>query len=85
MAVQILYFANVREKLGRGGDVLDLPDSVTTPEQLVDWLIQRDPASAAAFADRDRLRCAVDQVITALDAPLGQPAEIAFFPPVTGG
>ena len=38
-----------------------------------------------AFADRDRLRCAVDQAFVALDAPIAGATEIAIFPPVTGG
>jgi sulfur-carrier protein len=85
MRVQILYFARLREAVGKDADQLHLPDAVTTPTLLADWLGTLGPGYAEAFADRTRLRCAVDQTMVALDAPFGSPQEIAFFPPVTGG
>jgi sulfur-carrier protein len=85
MRVQILYFARLREMIGKDADQLDLPDAVTTPTLLADWLGTFGPGYAEAFADRARLRCAVDQTMVALDAPFCSPQEIAFFPPVTGG
>lgn len=83
--VSILYFANVRELVGRDGEEIDLPETVTTPAALADWLSAQSPGHAAALADRVKLRCAVDQMLMPLDAPLGAAREIAFFPPVTGG
>ncbi len=85
MEVNIIYFARVREQVGRESDRLVLPDSVTTPAALLTWLAARDPACATAFGDHQRIRCAVDQVMVALDAPFGTAHEIALFPPVTGG
>jgi molybdopterin synthase sulfur carrier subunit len=58
---------------------------VTTPAALIAWLSGRGIGYAEAFADPARLRCAVDQVMVSLDAPLGSAREIAIFPPVTGG
>ena len=53
---------------------------------LVDWLAtSRGGGYAEAFADRDRLRAAVDQRFVALAAPIGGAREVAIFPPVTGG
>jgi sulfur-carrier protein len=83
--VKILYFASIREAIGQSSDDVDLPDSVTTPAQLADWLAGQGDCYATAFARRETLRCAADQVMIALDAPLGAATEIAFFPPVTGG
>lgn len=85
MAIELLYFAWVREKVGTGGERVDPPAEVTSVSALIDWLAERSPAHAAAFADRDRLRAAVDQVFVAMDAPLGNAREVAIFPPVTGG
>ncbi len=85
MPVHILYFARLKDVIGRDSDLCDLPASVTTPTLLVDWLAEMGPGYAAAFADRARLRCAVDQVMVGLDTTFSEPAEIAFFPPVTGG
>ncbi len=86
MAVTILYLAWVREKVGIAEEVIDtLPSDVTTPALLAQWLALRGEGYAAAFEDASRLRCAVDQQMMAMDAALGSPSEIAFFPPVTGG
>ena len=86
MAVTLLYLAWVREKVGITEEVIDtLPPGIETPSALALWLASRGEGYAAAFADLSRLRCAVDQQMTAMDGPLGNPAEIAFFPPVTGG
>ena len=86
MAVTLLYLAWVREKVGVAEEVIDaLPPGIDTPSALALWLALRGEGYAAAFADLSRLRCAVDQQMTAMDGPLGNPKEIAFFPPVTGG
>ena len=79
--VTLLYFAKVREAVGTGEERIDLPAIVSTIADLADWLAERHPI----FADRDRLRVAVDQVMARFDTPIGDAKEIAFFPPVTGG
>lgn len=83
--VTLLYFASVREAIGSGEEVLDVPGSVSTPRELIGWLAGQGAGYATAFAAPEKLRCAIDQVMAALDAPLGNPREVAFFPPVTGG
>jgi sulfur-carrier protein len=83
--VRLCYFARVRELIGLDGEAVDLPSLITTPRALATWLAQRGAGYGEAFADLARLRCAIDQQMTSLDAPLGTPDEIAFFPPVTGG
>lgn len=85
MAIEMLYFAWVRERIGRGGEAVDPPAEVATVDDLIGWLAARGAAHAAAFADRRRLRAALDQVFVPLDARLGSAREVAIFPPVTGG
>ncbi len=85
MAIDLLYFAWVRERMGRAQEVVDLPAEVTTVAALVDWLAARDAGSAAALEDRARLRAAVDQSFVGMDASIAGAREIALFPPVTGG
>ncbi|KQU49651.1 molybdopterin synthase sulfur carrier subunit [Sphingomonas sp. Leaf339] len=85
MAIRMLYFAWVRESVGTGEEVVDPPATVATVAALIDWLATGSAAHAAAFAERDRLRAAVDQVFVPLDAPIGGAREVALFPPVTGG
>lgn len=85
MSLELLYFAWVREAIGSGGERVDPPASVETVANLIDWLAARGGGYAEAFADRGRLRAALDQRFVALDAPLGEARELALFPPVTGG
>ena len=79
--VTLLYFAKVREAVGVGEELIDLPAGVATVADLADWLARRHDI----FADRDRLRVAVDQVMARFDTSIVGALEIAFFPPVTGG
>jgi molybdopterin synthase sulfur carrier subunit len=81
----MLYFAWVRERVGRGSDTVEPPADVTTVAALLDWLTARGEGYAAAFADRARLRAAVDQRFVPLDASIARAREVAIFPPVTGG
>ncbi|MEO9131332.1 MAG: molybdopterin converting factor subunit 1 [Sphingomonas sp.] len=85
MAIDLLYFSWVREAIGTGAETLEPPDGLASVGDLVGWLATLSDGHAHAFADRARLRAAVDQVFVPLDAPLGRPREVAIFPPVTGG
>jgi molybdopterin synthase sulfur carrier subunit len=85
MALALLYFARVREAIGKDGEEVDPPAAIATVAELADWLAERGGGYAEAFADRTRLRAAIDQRFVSLDAPLGKVREVAFFPPVTGG
>lgn len=83
--MQILYFAWVREKIGKDEETIALPAGINNVTALLDWLKGLSAGHAEAFADTARLRIAIDQKFAPLDAPLGNAREIAIFPPVTGG
>lgn len=83
MKVRVRYFASIREALGPG-EVIDLTGDCTLGA-LRDRLIERGGAHAQALARSRALRAAVDQVMRGEDAMLAEGAEVAFFPPVTGG
>ena len=85
MALDLLYFAWVRERIGRDGETVDPPREVATVDQLIGWLAQRGGGYAAALTDRSRLRAAIDQSFAPLDAPIAEAREVALLPPVTGG
>ncbi len=85
MAIEILYFAWVREAVGCDGETISPPETVIVVADLLDWLSARSEAHGRALADRGRLRVAIDQGFAALDAPISGAREIAIFPPVTGG
>ena len=85
MALEMLYFAWVRENVGRGSERVEPPAEVTTVAALLDWLAADSAAHAQAFEDRAKLRAAVDQAFVPLDASIVDAREVAIFPPVTGG
>jgi len=83
MKVHVRYFASLREALGSGETVT--VDEGTTVGALRDRLIAQDAAHAAALARGRAVRSALDQQMCGDDALVGEGAEVAFFPPVTGG
>jgi molybdopterin synthase sulfur carrier subunit len=85
MTVRLLYFAWVREKVGRADEVVDLPMHVKTIADLMTWLKTRGPEYASAFERAEVIRAAIDQQHVRPAAVIEGAREIAFFPPVTGG
>lgn len=83
--MKILYFARLRQIIGRGQDDLALPTEVNTIRGLIDYLKTRDERVAEAFGDLRTLKVAVNQKYVTFDAVLDGATEVAFFPPVTGG
>lgn len=83
--MKVLYFAWLRERLNRGHDEFDLPDSVATVGDLMDWIGRNDEAAELAFADRRLIRAAVDEELADHDASIVGAATVALFPPMTGG
>jgi molybdopterin synthase sulfur carrier subunit len=81
--VTLLYFAWVRQKIGKGEEQIAAP--VRDVGALIDHLKNLGPNYADAFADLSRIRIAVNQRHAGPDATIGPEDEIAFFPPVTGG
>jgi molybdopterin synthase sulfur carrier subunit len=81
--ITLRYFASLREQLGSGEAVEIAPDM--TVGALRDLLIGRGGAHAAALARSRLIRCALNQQLCKEEALIGDGAEVAFFPPVTGG
>jgi molybdopterin synthase sulfur carrier subunit len=85
MGVRLLYFAWVREKVGRAEETVELPPEVETVSDLMRWLGARGGEYAAAFERADIIRAAIDQTHVKPTASVRGAREIALFPPVTGG
>jgi len=83
MKLRVLYFARLRERFGIAEETLDFAG--TTAADLVAQLQARGGVWAEELAADRAFRVAVNQDIVALDAALTENAEIAIFPPVTGG
>lgn len=83
--MKLLYFAWVRQKLGRNEEDLPLPQGIATVAQLANFLCARGDGYADVFSKPQRLRAAVNQEHVNWDTAVRDEDEVAFFPPVTGG
>jgi sulfur-carrier protein len=83
--LRLLYFASVRQHLGKGEEVLSLPADITTAAALASHLAAMGPTYGAVFNDLRPLRVAINQVHARFDDSITDGDEVAFFPPVTGG
>lgn len=81
--VTVRYFASIREAVGQGSEVVHT--TAATLGALRDELIARGGPHAEALARGRAVRLALDQVMADEGAALREGAEVAFFPPVTGG
>ncbi len=83
MKLSIRYFASIREAIGLAQESVET--SATTLGGVRDELIARGDAYAQALARGKAVRMALNQVMVDESAALSEGAEVAFFPPVTGG
>ena len=83
--VTLLYFASLRERLGRSREELALAAGTPTVATLVEQLRARDERFGEAFAPGRSWRVAVNQRMADAATALQAGDEVAFFPPVTGG
>jgi molybdopterin synthase sulfur carrier subunit len=83
--VKLLYFAWLRERVGKTDEEIAVPPSVKTVADLMEWLASRGEEYAYAFENRKVIRAAIDRTHVQPDAPISAAREIAFFPPMTGG
>ncbi|KFI07718.1 molybdopterin converting factor subunit 1 [Massilia sp. BSC265] len=85
MKITLKYFASVREKLGASQESLELPEGVATVGGVRELLAARGGSWAEALGHDRAVRMAHQQVMCGPDTPVLDGAEVAFFPPVTGG
>lgn len=83
--MKIVYFAWVRERIGKTDEDIDVPADVRTVGDLIGWLSERGEEYAYAFENPKTIRAAIDRTHVNRDAQLAGAREIAFFPPMTGG
>jgi sulfur-carrier protein len=83
--VKLLYFAWVRERIGKPQEDIELPANVATVGDLMAWLAKRGDEYAYAFENPAIIRAAIDRSHVRADTAIAGAREIAFFPPMTGG
>jgi sulfur-carrier protein len=85
VSVKLLYFAWVRERIGKPAEEVEPPPGIATVSDLIAWLTRRGEEYAHAFENPKVIRTAIDQAHVKADAAIAGAREIAFFPPMTGG
>ena len=83
--MKVLYFAWIRERVGKTEEDVSPPASVATVSELVQWLAGRGEEYAYAFENPKIVRAAIDRVHAQPQAAIKGAREIALFPPMTGG
>jgi molybdopterin synthase sulfur carrier subunit len=85
MKLQLRFFASIREVLGVSQESINIPESVKTIADLRVHLSQRGSTWSEVLDQNKVLRCALNQHMVDASTRLEDGAEVAFFPPVTGG
>ena len=83
--MKIVYFAWVRERIGKAEEEVELPADVATVADLMAWLSGRGEEYAHAFENPKVVRAALDRSHARAATAIAGAREIAFFPPMTGG
>jgi molybdopterin synthase sulfur carrier subunit len=85
MKIQLRFFASMREKLGVSQEMAELPEQVKSVGDVRQWLIERGGVWAEVLGEERSLRMAYNLQMSNADTLIEDGAEVAFFPPVTGG
>jgi molybdopterin synthase sulfur carrier subunit len=83
--LKVVYFAWVRERVGKAEEEVTPPREVATVAELMGWLARRGDEYAHAFENPRVIRAAIDRSHVRPDTAIAGAREIAFFPPMTGG
>jgi len=82
---KLVYFAWVRERIGKSEEDVVLPPAVVTVGDLLLWLKARGDEYAHALRHPEVIRVAINQEHVDHGEKIAGAAEIALFPPMTGG
>jgi sulfur-carrier protein len=83
--MKLIYFAWVRERIGKTDEQVEVPEGVETITDLVRWLKTQGEEYEYAFENENVVRVAIDHVHVKPSTRIVGAHEIAFFPPMTGG
>ena len=81
----IKYFSWIREYVGASEEEIILPNSVSTIDDLINYLMDSNDKYKSAFFKKDLVKIAVNKTYSSINTKIYDKDEIAFFPPVTGG
>jgi molybdopterin synthase sulfur carrier subunit len=81
MNVKLVYFAWVRERIGKTDEEISLPSGVTTVADLITWPKGLGQEYEYAFENEGIVRAAIERVQVRPDASIIDAREIAFSRP----
>ena len=84
MSTKLIYFAWVRERIGKPEEDVELPSGIETVADLLRWLKSRGEEYENALQYPDVIRVAINQEHVGHREKIAG-GEIALFPPMTGG
>lgn len=82
---KLVYFAWVRERIGKAEEDIKLPESVVTVGDLLNHLKTLGEEYEAALHFPDAIRVALNQEHADHSEKIAGAREIGIFPPMTGG
>lgn len=83
--MRLVYFAWIRERIGKAEEEISLPAEVETVRDLLHWLKTRGPEYEAALQHPEAIRVAINQEHASRHERVAGAREIGLFPPMTGG
>jgi molybdopterin synthase sulfur carrier subunit len=85
MRTNLVYFAWVRERIGKPEEELDLPETVVSVRDLLNHLKSLGEEYENALQYPDVIRVAINQEHVEHSETIAGAREIGIFPPMTGG
>jgi molybdopterin synthase sulfur carrier subunit len=83
--LKIVYFASLKDRMGRSEESVALPESVRSVDSLIDHLTTVHGEEWSSIINGSTVLVAVNHEMSDRNAPVQEGDEVAFFPPVTGG
>ena len=83
--MKLVYFAWVRERIGKSQEDVELPAGIETVADLLAWLKSRGEEYEQALKHQNVIRVAINQEHVDHREKIAGAHEIALFPPMTGG
>ena len=83
--ITILYFASIREHMGKAKDTVELTENITTVEALIRHLSETDSAFSQLHQSTNPPLISVNHTFAEASSPIASGDEVGIFPLMTGG